>query len=170
MKDTDKYKVSETLSVLALACLVLQLVFAEKLLVHEYLHSYFFLFLGGFFLSVSLFSAAFTGFVFIVANIIFRQDLLSWYMALTGGVLMILSFFSLKPDRLISYGWLKLGEGMGFVMSKVILGAIFFLLLTPLSFLYRVFKKDQLRLKKGGDSYYVNRDHLFEKKDLTNTW
>lgn len=70
----------------------------------------------------------------------------------------------------ISWVWLKFAELLGAVMSKVILGLVFFLFLTPISFLYRLFKNDSLSLKKKNDSYYTKRDHLYINKDLENTW
>ena len=166
----DKAKISETLGTLALACLVFQLVFSSKLEVSENLHPYFFLLLAGFFLAISLFSLSLVGVVLIIVNVIFREAVPNGYLAITGGTLLMASFFSLKLGGLITSGWLKLGEGMGYVMSKVILGTVFFVLVSPLSMLYRLFNKNHLKLKKSNGSYYVQRDHLFQKKDLENTW
>jgi hypothetical protein len=166
----DKAKISETLGTLALACLVFQLVLANKLQMNENLHDYLFLLIAGFFLAISLFSLTLVGVLFIAANFLFKEGVGSWYMAIAGGVLLLLSIFKVKLDWLISFGWLKLGEGMGFVMSKVVLGSVFFLFVSPLAVLYRMFNKNHMNRDKKGDSYYVTRDHLFEKKDLTNTW
>lgn len=166
----DKAKISETLGTLALACLVFQFVLAAKLQVNENLHDYLFLLIAGFFLSISLFSLSLIGILLIAINFLFKENIASWYFGITGGILLVLSFFSLKLDWLICYGWLKLGEGLGYVMSKVILGVVFYVLVSPLAILYRLFNKNQLNLKKNPTSYYVQRNHLFEKKDLTNTW
>ncbi|MCX6181473.1 MAG: hypothetical protein NT150_06070 [Bacteroidetes bacterium] len=163
----DKAKISETLGTLALACLVFQLVLATKLQLNENLHDYLFLLIAGFFLAISLFSLSTVGVILIGVNISVPW---LWYLGITGGVLLLLSIFKVKLDWLISFGWLKLGEGMGFVMSKVVLGSVFFLLVSPLSVVYRMFNKNHMNRDKKGDSYYVTRDHLFEKKDLTNTW
>ena len=70
----------------------------------------------------------------------------------------------------ISWLWLKLSEGIGYVMSKVILTIVFFVFLIPLALLSRVFKKDTLSLNKKATSYYSNRDHLYSDKDLKNMW
>ncbi len=164
----DKEKISETLGTLALACLVFQLVLANKLQMNENLHDYLFLLIAGLFLAISLFSLTTVGVMLIVANLSIPIGF--WYLGITGGALLLLSIFKVKLDWLISFGWLKLGEGMGFVMSKVVLGAVFYVFVSPLSVVYRIFNKNHMNREKKGDSYYVTRDHLFEKKDLTNTW
>ena len=73
-------------------------------------------------------------------------------------------------SRKISWLWLKFSEVIGNVMSKVILSIIFFLFLIPLAFVSRIFRKDNLGLKKKETSYYSNRDHLYMSKDLENMW
>lgn len=71
---------------------------------------------------------------------------------------------------LISYLWYKLGDAMGFVMSKIILSIIFLLLLTPIALLYRLLSKDPLMLRKKGDSTFTDRRHSYTAKDLQNPW
>lgn len=68
--------------------------------------------------------------------------------------------------------WMQIGEKMGWVMSKVILGTIFFLFLLPLALISRATSKaSSLQLKKpAGDSYYFTRNHKYEPKDLKNVW
>lgn len=70
----------------------------------------------------------------------------------------------------IAKAWLKLGEAMSWVMSKIILTLLFYLFVFPISSLYRLFNKDLMMLKKRKDSYYTQRNHLFEKKDIENPW
>ena len=68
--------------------------------------------------------------------------------------------------------WMQIGEKMGWVMSKVILGTLFFVFLLPLALLSRATSKaSSLQLKKPtGDSYYFTRNHKYEPKDLKNVW
>lgn len=72
----------------------------------------------------------------------------------------------------ISWLWLKLTEGLGAVMSKIILTVVFAVFLLPLSLLAKIFrKKDDLRLIKSAEqSYYIIRDHEYIAKDLENVW
>ncbi len=71
----------------------------------------------------------------------------------------------------VDWAWYKLAEGMGWVMSKVMLTLIFFVFLFPVALLSRVFgKKDSLQLKKKTGSYWTERNHAYEAKDLENVW
>jgi hypothetical protein len=53
---------------------------------------------------------------------------------------------------------MQLGALMGRVVSPLVLGTIFFLLITPISMLARLFGRDELRLKKiDTSSYWIAR-------------
>ena len=85
-------------------------------------------------------------------------------------ILVLIGIFSPYLTGKISWLWLKLAEGMGYVMSKVLLSVVFFIFLLPLSFMQKVFKKDTLSLKRKNISYYSERNHLYTGKDLENMW
>ena len=54
--------------------------------------------------------------------------------------------------------WFKLGLLMGKVVSPIVLGIIFFVILTPVAFFGRLFSRDELRLKrKPVQSYWIDR-------------
>lgn len=54
--------------------------------------------------------------------------------------------------------WMKLGDLMGKVVSPLVLGVIFFVLITPVAFVTRLFGRDEMRLKKtNASSYWVDR-------------
>ncbi len=68
----------------------------------------------------------------------------AWLLWLATGLLAI----SLKQNPLadlIAKLWLKLSEHLGNFVSKVVLTIVFFLLLTPLAMLYRLFNRDMKR-------------------------
>ena len=56
-------------------------------------------------------------------------------------------------------GWMILALVMGWVMTRVILTLVYYLVLTPIGFLGRVFGEQFLQLKKSGEepSYWVRR-------------
>jgi hypothetical protein len=65
--------------------------------------------------------------------------------------------------------WFGLSGLLGAVMSKVILSAIYFVVLTPVGLLRRALGKDTLRLtgfKKGTDSVFHIRSGPFTPADL----
>ena len=56
--------------------------------------------------------------------------------------------------------WIKLGELLGKIIAPIVMLFIFFLIITPISFLAKLAKKDLLNLKLDPDknSYWLKRD------------
>jgi len=72
--------------------------------------------------------------------------------------------------KIIHKGWMKLAEGIGFVMNKVILTIIFFLIVIPFGWITRKIGKSSVKLKPGGSSYFIDRNHDFTREDMENPW
>jgi hypothetical protein len=91
------------------------------------------------------------------------------YIALAVGLLGVLSP---RAAEIIHQGWMLLARALGWFNGRVLLSAVFFLLLTPIAWLARKVGTMDLQLNKKPDSssYYVVRDHLYKPKDLENTW
>ncbi len=54
--------------------------------------------------------------------------------------------------------WYALGLLLGKIVSPIVLGIIFFVLITPISLITRLFGRDELKMKKRPvDSYWVDR-------------
>jgi len=54
--------------------------------------------------------------------------------------------------------WMKLGELMGKVVSPLVMVIIFFVLISPIALITRVFGRDELRLKRANtQSYWIDR-------------
>ena len=76
-------------------------------------------------------------------------------MALLFGVLTFITPRLLVPLNKI---WFLLGELLGKVMSPIVLGIIFFGVLTPVGLISRMCGRDELRLKKQPvDSAWIER-------------
>jgi len=84
----------------------------------------------------------------------------SWvYSAIALSLFFLLAGF-LAPMLLrpLNKLWFQLGLLMGRVISPIVLGAIFFILLSPIAILMRVFGRDELKIKKRDvSSYWVER-------------
>ena len=50
--------------------------------------------------------------------------------------------------------WFKFGITLGHIISPIIMGLIFFMVVTPTSFVLKIFRKDVLSLKKNNDKTY----------------
>lgn len=69
--------------------------------------------------------------------------------------------------------WLRFGAFLGRVNSRILLTLIFYLVLTPTAFLYRLFsRKDPLGLRKdrSSGSFWHTRDLEYGKEDLEKSW
>ena len=66
--------------------------------------------------------------------------------------------------------WMKFGNIIGSVTNKVLLTLIFFLVLLPISFLARSFKKISILLQRRENTYYQERNYEFAKQDLEKMW
>jgi hypothetical protein len=74
---------------------------------------------------------------------------------LTIGLLAIVVPQLLTPFNWI---WMRLGDLIGKVVNPVTLGIIFFVLITPIAFISRLFGRDALSLKKSNvSSYWIDR-------------
>ena len=102
--------------------------------------------------------------------VIYKTDEQNLYLVPVALGLLLIGFLSPWLTSKIIWLWFKLSEGIGYVMSRVILSTVFFLFLFPISVLYRLFNKDALRLKRNGGSTYVDRSHTYTASDLENPW
>ena len=91
-----------------------------------------------------------------------------FYLAL---LLLFLALFVKKAATWLTWGWLRFSHLIGTVNTRIILTLIFFLFLTPIAFVYRLFHGDSLKIKKNtSDSNWFHRDHTYEKSDLDKAW
>lgn len=55
--------------------------------------------------------------------------------------------------------WFKFGLFLGKIVSPIVMGIIFFIVVTPIGFLMRILKKDLLNLKfNNKDTYWIKKD------------
>lgn len=75
---------------------------------------------------------------------------------LVGLITLVASKFLAPLNR----AWFALGQLMGRIVSPIVLGAIFFLILTPVALITRLFGRDELRLKRRSvGTYWVERQN-----------
>ena len=84
------------------------------------------------------------------------------FWALYGSILFILislTYPKLYEKTYFYQGWLKFGEFMGKINSKIIIFILFFLVFFPMGILLKIFRKDLLakKLDKSAKSYFIDR-------------
>ena len=87
----------------------------------------------------------------------------SWGILASAALVLSLAFIAftvLDPQRLdrLNRLWYRFGLAIGGVVSPVVLGAIFFLIITPTAMVLKLRGRDELRIKKRSvESYWVDR-------------
>ena len=103
----------------------------------------------------------------LVLYVIFKNRVFL-YCALGIGVAGVLSFYLSEK---IHWLWNRLSMLLSAVTNRILLGVVFFLVLTPMALVRRLGKKDGLRrFDRNATSNFSRREHVFEKQDLENTW
>ena len=103
----------------------------------------------------------------LVFYLIFRIDALL-YSAI--GV-AIAGLFSRLLGGIITKLWLKLAEYLGMISSPILLSIVYYLLLTPIALLYRLFNRSKSMLKKPKlPGCYFERNHHYIPDDFENPW
>jgi hypothetical protein len=54
--------------------------------------------------------------------------------------------------------WIQFGILLGKIISPLVMGLVFFFVVTPIGMLIRILKKDVMGLKRGASSYWINRE------------
>lgn len=95
---------------------------------------------------------------------------LRWILYLAFG-LGLLSILSTWMSTKVEWVWFKLTYLLSLIVPNILLGLIFFLVLTPIAFLASLFaKKDSFLLKKPIDSAYQVINKKYSAADLENPW
>lgn len=92
----------------------------------------------------------------------------SLILSFTIGSVGILSPFLSKK---IEFIWFKLAWLLGLFVPKIILSSVFYLMLTPISTLRKLFSKaDPLNLKSNKSSLFQTTEKTFTAKSFENPW
>ena len=104
-------------------------------------------------------------FVFAIWPLLNNQDIRIWSLiiSLVFLILGILNSNLLKPFNII---WFKFGIFLGSIVSPLVMGLVFFIVVTPTGFIMRIFRKDLLNLKKNNNSsYWIAKTNNSKMKD-----
>jgi hypothetical protein len=73
-------------------------------------------------------------------------------------VLLIITIIKPNLFTFLNKFWIKFGVLLGKIISPIVMGLVFFFVVTPIGILVRVLKKDVMGLKRGASSYWINRE------------
>lgn len=88
-----------------------------------------------------------------------QQATISIIFACLGGAFALISWLSPNLLNPMNKGWYYLGILLGKIVSPLILGIMFFLMITPIAIGMKIAKRDVLFLKKRKtNSYWIDRN------------
>ena len=84
----------------------------------------------------------------------------------------IITLFIKPISMLCSKAWIKISELLSILSSSVLLSFIYFLFLTPIAILYRLFNGNKLKAKGGvtNATMFRDRNYTYKSTDLDYTW
>ena len=99
--------------------------------------------------------------VFIVVGLwpIIKGEEANIYLILISLFFLIFGLINSKILSPFNKAWIKFGEILGLIIAPIIMALVYFLVLTPISIIVRLFGKDLLGLKfnKKQDTYWIDR-------------
>lgn len=90
-----------------------------------------------------------------------------WAAAAFG--LLFVGIFVKPLSRIIATWWFRFAEVIGAFNTRVILGLVYYLVLTPVAFVYRRCHQDGLNVK-GKKGLWIERSHRYGPSDLEKLW
>ena len=74
--------------------------------------------------------------------------------------LVFLIITIIKPNlfTFLNRSWIQFGIFLGKIISPIVMGLVFFFVVTPIGILVRILKKDVMGLKRGASSYWIDRE------------
>lgn len=110
--------------------------------------------------------------IFLVAAsyFFFNKSVIEAYIFITLAVIFFIVTL-VKEDALLPLNklWMYFGFLLGKIFNPIILSLIFFVLFTPIAFIFRLWGRDELRLKfKKKSSYWIKRDMLAQTESFKN--
>ena len=73
-------------------------------------------------------------------------------------VLLIITIIKPNLFTFLNKLWIQFGILLGKIISPIVMGLVFFFVVTPIGMLVRILRKDVMGLKRGASSYWINRE------------
>jgi energy-coupling factor transporter transmembrane protein EcfT len=89
--------------------------------------------------------------------LISNEPIRIWSVAVS---LVFLIITIIKPNlfTFLNKLWIKFGILLGKIISPIVMGLVFFFVVTPIGVFVKVLKKDVMGLNRGASSYWITRE------------
>ena len=91
-------------------------------------------------------------FVFIVSSFYFfylKNQYVAIILIFLSSYFFVITLFKLKQLSVLNIFWFKFGQVLGRIVSPIVLGIIYFLIITPVAIIIRIIGRDELSLKNN---------------------
>ena len=100
-------------------------------------------------------------FVFLIVSLLplLKEEPFRVWSIVIAIIFLILGLMNSKLLTPLNKLWFKFGLFLGSIVSPIVMGIVFFLVITPTGFVMKIMGKDLLNKKKDNDkkSYWINR-------------
>ena len=100
-------------------------------------------------------------FVFLIVSLLplLKEEPFRIWSIVIAIIFLILGLMNSKLLTPLNKLWFKFGLFLGSIVSPIVMGIVFFLVITPIGFVMKIMGKDLLNKKKDNDkkSYWINR-------------
>ncbi len=88
-----------------------------------------------------------------------KKSEINLYLISIALIFLVLGLLNSKILSPLNKAWIKLGEILGRIIAPVVMAIVYFIILTPISLLVRLFGKDLIGMKFSNDikSYWIKR-------------
>ena len=88
-----------------------------------------------------------------------KNSEINLYLISIALIFLVLGLLNSKILSPLNKAWIKLGEILGRIVAPVVMAIVYFIILTPISLLVRLFGKDLIGMKFSNDinSYWIKR-------------
>ena len=88
-----------------------------------------------------------------------NSENLNIYFLTASVIFLLLGLINSKLLSPLNKSWIKLGEILGTIIAPIVMALVYFVILTPVSLIVRIFGKDLLGLKflKEKETYWIKR-------------
>jgi hypothetical protein len=103
---------------------------------------------------------------FIIVSIfpLFKEGNIRIWSLIIAVIFLILGLFNSKALTPLNKIWFKLGILLGSFVSPIVMGVVFFVIVTPTSLVMRALGKNLLNLKKGNKkTYWIEKSKIKSK-------
>ncbi len=112
---------------------------------------------------------------FLVLHLLFKyyfkkEGVANYLLYFSAGV-GVLSLLSTTFQNAVLWVWFKIALILGYINTRLILGLVFFVFLTPFAWMQKLFvRKNFLSLKDKESTVYHTRNHQYKPEDFDNIW